>query len=90
MSKTLLGQEVKLDRPVALGAGENILDAGLKGNVVWDEGGESVIVKFADHVPNGGFPTGNACETWVPRNFLRPVGRADGDARGATSRKLKR
>lgn len=84
MSKTLFGHQVELQSPVSLGAGDNVLDVGLQGNVVWDEGGESVIVRFADRVPNGGFPTGNVRETWLPRSALKAVGRVVDETRATT------
>ncbi|GBQ84775.1 hypothetical protein AA14337_2910 [Acetobacter malorum DSM 14337] len=68
------GREVETNSPLSSTLGGEVLSAGSKGKVVWDEGGAEVIVDFGKPLPNfGGYhlPTGQA---WIPKSFLTVIG----------------
>lgn len=56
----------------ALRRGEAI-PVGLSGEVVWDEGGEEVVVAFNQEVANGGFPTDRKNQAWIFRSWLEQL-----------------
>lgn len=70
MSKptTLQGSAVRLSTPVPMGAGVSI-PQGFEGRVAWDEGGDEVVVAFAQDIPNGGFLPDRK-QAWIPRASL--------------------
>jgi hypothetical protein len=43
---------------------------GLRGRVVWDEGGEEVVVAFDHAVDSGGYPTDQPNRAWIYRDWL--------------------
>ena len=46
------------------------IEVGLPGKVVWDDGGDEVVVEFEQEVSNRGFGTDNKRQSWVPRCCL--------------------
>lgn len=52
---------------------ENAGPLGLTGEVVWDEGGDEVVVAFGQAVGNGGSPTGQKNQAWVYRDWLEEL-----------------
>ena len=70
---SLQGKSVKIIRyESALGRGESI-PVGLRGKVVWDEGGDEVVVAFSQEVSNGGFATDQLNQAWMFRSWLEQV-----------------
>lgn len=59
---------VLLSTHVSMGSGA-VIQQGLEGMCVWDEGGSEVIIAFSQDVPNGGFLTDRK-QAWVPRVCL--------------------
>lgn len=66
------GKSVKTSAAVksTLSEEREAIPAGLAGKVVWDEGGDEVVVEFEQEVSNRGFDTDNKKQSWVPRDCL--------------------
>jgi hypothetical protein len=70
---SLKGTAVKVARYESTLGGEESTPLGLKGKVVWDEGGEEAVVAFDQEVGNGGFPTDQKNQAWIYRDWLEQL-----------------
>jgi len=70
--KNIQGRNVVLGENVRPHCCNEVVPAGIKGFVRWDEGGEEVIVEFDRDVPNGGLLF-DSRQMWIARRLLKVV-----------------
>lgn len=71
MPQSIQGKAVRTAHAIKVGCDSDI-PAGLDGEVIWDEGGSEVIVRFQRDVPNGGFLLDHK-QVWLARTSLEFV-----------------
>jgi len=67
---SLMGKAVTVARYRSVLGRDGSALVGLKGKVVWDEGGEEVVVAFEHEIDSGAYPTDLPNQTWIYRDWL--------------------